>query len=64
MHDISTSVVPAGVIRRLVLQLCGWRLVDGCYQYGEQHLSEEQLDTMPAEAWERFMRPWLTSAAN
>jgi hypothetical protein len=60
----SASVVPRSVIRRILLNLCGWRLVDGRYEYGAQRLSVEALDHMSAEAWERFMRPWLTSAAN
>jgi hypothetical protein len=58
----STSVIPAGVLWRLILNLCGWRLVDGRYAYGEQSISEEQLDSMSEAAWEAFVALWLVSA--
>jgi hypothetical protein len=62
MSDLNTSVIPAGVTRWLILKLCGWRWDSAGYQYGEQHLSEEELDTMSPERWEAFTALWLVSA--
>jgi hypothetical protein len=62
MGDISTSVIPAGVTRRLILNLCGWRWTGTGYQCGAQYVSEEELDTMSEERWEAFTALWLVSA--
>jgi hypothetical protein len=53
MHDVYTSVVPIGVQRRLILNLC--------YHLGAQSISEESLDAMSDEAWQTFIAPWLAS---
>jgi len=64
MQDIYNSIVPAGVQRRLILRLCGWRWDGAGYRCGSQYVSEEALDTMSAEQWQTFLAPWLASAAS
>jgi hypothetical protein len=62
MDDLSTSVIPSGVTRRLILNLCGWRWTGTGYQLGHQYVSEEELDAMSEERWQTFLAPWLASA--
>jgi hypothetical protein len=61
MHNIS-SVIPAGVSRRLILRLLGWRWTGTGYQCGQQYVSEEQLDSMSEARWAAFTACWLVSA--
>jgi hypothetical protein len=61
--DSYTSVIPAGVTRRLILRLLGgWRWDGAGYRHGSQYVSEEELDTMSEARWQALVAPWLASA--
>jgi hypothetical protein len=62
MDDLSTSVIPAGVIRRLLLACLGWRWDGSGYRCGGQYVSEEKLDSMSDERWGDFIACFVVSA--
>jgi hypothetical protein len=57
------DVIPRSLSRRLILGLLGFAYVDGAWWLGHERLTEEQLDTMSAQAWSRYLRRWVNSAA-
>lgn len=60
MKDV---VIPIALARRLILALLGYRCRDGVWCGPGPYLTEEQVDTMSARAWSRYIRRWVTSAA-
>jgi hypothetical protein len=60
----ATSLIPAPVLRRLMLSFLGWRFEAGRWTLGEQVLTDEQLDAMPARRWEVFLQGAAVSALN
>ena len=57
------DLLPISLTRRIVLSLLGFRTIDGAWWLDRECLTEEQLDTMSAAQWSRYVRRWLTSAA-
>jgi hypothetical protein len=67
MDDLCCEVIPTAVRRRLLLNLCGWRLRAGVWHaphgpHGPQTRSEEQIDLMSDLHFCVFIGPWLGSA--
>jgi hypothetical protein len=64
MDDLCGDAIPTAVRRRLLLNLCGWRLRDGVWHapHGGPTRSEEQVDAMSDLAFCVFIAPWLGSA--
>jgi hypothetical protein len=60
------DVLPIALSRRLILALAGFRAIDGVWvcPCGHETLSEEQVDTMSAREWNRYMRGWLASTVS
>jgi hypothetical protein len=63
MDDLCTAI-PTAVRRRLLLNLCGWRLRNGHWHapVGTQTRTEEQVDAMSDLHFCVFIAPWLGSA--
>jgi hypothetical protein len=64
MDDGCCTAIPTAVRRRLLLNLCGWRLRAGVWHapHGGQTRSEEQVDAMSDLQFCIFIGPWLGSA--
>lgn len=62
--DNGCEVIPTPVRRRLLLNLCGWRLRAGVWHapVGLQTRTEEAVDAMSDRAFAVFVAPWLGSA--
>ena len=56
------DLIPRSLGRRLILALIGFRVIDGCWWLGPERLTEEQVDTMTAAQWSRYLRRWVGSA--
>jgi hypothetical protein len=65
MDDLSTAI-PTAVRRRLLLNLCGFRVRDGVWHApsGTQTRSEERVDRMSDLAFGVFIGPWLGSTTS
>jgi hypothetical protein len=57
------ELVLTAVNRRLILSMIGWRFSAGIWSLDGETLSDEEVDCMPPEGWEQFMRLSLGSAA-
>jgi hypothetical protein len=64
--DDPCTVIPSPVRRRLLLNLCGWRLRAGVWHApsGAQTRSEAAVDAMSDLAFAVFIAPWLGSACH
>jgi hypothetical protein len=59
----STRVIPTPVLRRLTLSLLGFRFSSGLWVLGDDLLSEEAVDRMSPQTWERWIGRWMTAAS-